>query len=147
MERDSHMVTANSKGGAKVEDVTDMVKNLKDNDDRHLVLVAGTNNIQQDGSEILLEKFKKLLETSKSVRNRKVTVVEVLKRMDVDSFVDSRRIGVNVRLKQMCESSGAEFVEFKVGKSRISRDGVHLHERGQNELGRVIFTHCKTFLA
>ena len=65
LEQQSHMVTTKSRGGAKIENVTEQIELLQDKDDRHLVVLVGTNNIQNENSETIRKKFKSLLETSR----------------------------------------------------------------------------------
>ena len=94
LERQSHMFSKYSKSGAKIEEMTEHVKKLEGKEDRHLVFVVGTNNIEVDGSEIVLSKYQKLIEEAKKVKNRKISVVGILKRTDVGVYVESKRIGV-----------------------------------------------------
>ena len=141
-----HMVTSVSRSGAKLEVIEADVARLKDREDRHLVVMVGTNNIQRDGSEVILKKFKNLIKLCKSVRNRAVTIVGIPKRYDVDNIVESRRLGVNPRLAEMCRENGVEFLACEVERSRMWRDGVHFNDLGQDEFARKLFTHCIRFL-
>lgn len=145
LEGNSHMFTSVSSGGARIEDVTKQVELLKDNEDRHLVLLVGTNNINE-GSEVILEKYKSLIDACGGVRNRKVSVVGVVRRYDVENFVDSRRFGVNERLRKKCLEKGVEYLSYEPERSRVARDGLHLNELGQHELAKNIFKHCVGFL-
>jgi hypothetical protein len=142
LETNTHIVTAIGKGGAKIEDITNDVGMLEGKEHRHLVVMVGTNNIQKEGSETVLKKFKDLIEKCKQVRNRKVTVIAIPKRLDLTGFQESRRLGVNERLEKMCREKGVEFLECEVARSRMSWDRVHLNELGQDEVVRKIFKHC-----
>ena len=138
--------SAKSIGGARIEDVTEEVKMLEARDDRHLVVMVGTNNIQKDGSEVMLRKFRSLIEGCKAVRSRVVTVVGIPRRFGVTSLQENRRLGVNVRLSRMCREAGVQYVEYDADRSRICSDRVHFNELGQSEVAGMIFRHCRHFL-
>ena len=146
LEQQSHMVTTKSRGGAKIENVTEQIELLQDKDDRHLVVLVGTNNIQNENSETIRKKFKSLLETSKKVKNRRVSMVGIPNRFDLSGYQNSRRIGVNLQLEKMCRELDIEFITYEPYRSRIAKDGLHLNHVGQDELARKIFEHCKSFL-
>lgn len=142
----SHMVTTKSRGGARIEHVTEQIGLLKDNDDRHLVVMVGTNNVQKENSEEIRGKYKSLLEACKKAKNRKVSVIGIPRRLDLSGYQNSRRIGANRELEKMCSEHDVGFVSFEPYNSRIARDGVHLNHIGQDELAKKIFEHCKSFL-
>lgn len=146
LEQQNHMISTRSTSGAHIETITEEIKTMEDNDDRHLVVLAGTNNIQQEGSEVVIAKFKCLLEASKKIKNRKVTVIGIPRRDDLSSYQNSRRIGVNMRLEELCNEQDIEFVGYEPASSRLAKDGLHFNHLGQDELARKIFNHCKTFL-
>jgi hypothetical protein len=138
--------SSRSIGGARIEDVTEVISKLEAGEDRHLVVLVGTNNIQKDGSEEVLTKFHSLIEGCKVVRNRMVTVVGIPRRFDVTSLQENRRLGVNVRLSRMCREAGVQYVEYEADKSRICADRVHFNALGQSEVAGMIFRHCRNFL-
>mgnify|MGYP003444051795 FL=1 len=145
LEEQSHMFSAVSKSGAKIEHIEEEVKKLSDKEDRHLVVMVGTNNIQREGSEVILKKFKSLIERCKAVKNRVVTVVGIPKRYDLSGFQECRRLGVNRRLEKMCRESGVQFLPCEVERGRMWRDGVHFSDVGQDEFARKLFSHCVRF--
>lgn len=142
----SNMVSTICRPGARIETVTEEIMKLGDSEDRHLVIVVGTNNIQKEGSEEIIGKYKNMIKESKSRSNRKITLVGIPRRTDIYSFQNSRRLGVNLRVKELCTDMGVEFLEYEPEKSRLARDGLHLNNAGQDELGRKIFKHCRSFL-
>ena len=146
LEQQSHMVTTMSRGGAKIENIADDIGLLQDNEDRHLVVLVGTNNVQREGSETIRSKYEGLLEASKKVKNKKVSVVGIPRRYDLSEYQNSRRIGVNLQLKKLCNEHDVEFIEYEPHRSRIARDGLHFNHIGQDELAKAIFDHCKIFL-
>ena len=146
LEYQSNMVSAICRPGAHIDDITEEVHKLGDNEDRHVELLVGTNDIQGEGSEVILSKYKNLIDESQKIKNRKVSVVGIPRRGDLDSFCNSRRLGVNNRLKEMCKGSNVEFLNYEPRDSWLARDGLHLNHLGQNELGFKIYQHCKSFL-
>ena len=133
-------------GGAKIEAITEEVKKLEVSEERHLVLMVGTNNIQHDGSEVVLRKFQGLIDCSKIVNKSAVTVVGITRRFDLTSYQENRRESVNRRLSVLCREAGVQYIEFEIERSRISADRVHLNEIGQQEAAGKIFRHCRHFL-
>ena len=119
---------------------------LKDNEDRHLIVLVGTNNIQSETSETIRLKYKSLLEASMKVKNRRVSVIGIPRRFDLSGYQNSRRIGANLQLENMCRELDIEFITYEPYRSRIAQDGLHFNHVGQDELARKIFEHCKSFL-
>ncbi|MGK2860351.1 MAG: hypothetical protein ACSLE0_00325 [Chitinophagaceae bacterium] len=110
LDKQSNMFSTVSIGGARIETVTDEVGTMEDKEDRHLVIIAGTNNVQKEGSTEILSKFSTLIEVSKGVTNRKISICGIPRRTDLSSYQDSRRFGVNMRLKEMCIEQGIEYI-------------------------------------
>jgi hypothetical protein len=146
LEANSHMFSTVCKGGAKIEQISDEISKLENNKERHLVVMVGTNNVQRDYSEVVLDKYDKLLEQCKRKENKVVTMIGIPARSDLDEFCNSRRIGINERLKLKCKTIGVEYLDYECVRSRLTRDGLHMNNLGQDELARRIFTHCKGFL-
>lgn len=119
---------------------------MDNNKDRHLVVIVGTNNIKQEGSEVVVKKYKKLIDVCKGKENRAVTIVGIPRRYDVNSLQESRRFGVNSRLEKMCKSQEIEFIGYEPERSKVDRYGLHLNDEGQDDLAGMIFRHCKDFL-
>lgn len=147
LEQQSHMVSTKSRGGARIEHVTEQIGLLQDNVDRHLVVLVGTNNVQNEGSEAIRLKYKSLLEASKKVKNRKVSVIGIPRRFDLSGYQNSRRIGANLELERMCGELDIGFVAYEPNRSRIAKDELHFNHVGQDELARKIFEHCKSFFS
>ena len=146
LEQQSHMVTTKSRGGAKIENTAEQIGLLQDNGDRHLVILVGTNNIQNETSETIRLKYRSLLETSEKVNNRRVSVIGIPRRFDLSGYQNSRRIGANLQLEKMCRELDVEFITYEPYRSRIAKDGLHFNHIGQDELARKIFEHCRNFL-
>ena len=110
LEHQSHMVTTISKGGAKIEDISAEVSKLDDSDEMHLVVLVGTNNIKNEGSAVILQKYGKLLDDCSKVKNRKISIIGIPRRLDLSNYENSRRIGVNLELAELCRLKSAEFI-------------------------------------
>ena len=143
----SNMVSTICRPGARIEDITLEVSKLEDKEDRHLVLLVGTNEIMKEGSVGILSKYTTLIDVSRKLKNRKVSIIGIPRRADLSSFHNSRRIGVNMQLREKCEAGNVEFIDYEPADNRLARDGLHLNHLGQDELGRKIFQHCRRFLA
>src|SRR6267154_542581 len=135
-----------SRGGAKIESINDEIVGLGDDSKRHLVIIAGTNNLESDSSAEMLAKYEKLLEDVRKVKHRQITVVGVVKRYDLKSSFESKRIVVNMRLREMCNKKSIKFLGYDPERGQLSRDKLHLNEEGQNEFASMIFRHCLPFL-
>ena len=146
LERDSNMFSKLSMSGARIEDVEDKLKNLGDMTNSHIVVQVGTNNLKKDGTEEIMRKFQSLITVSKNCKFRRLSLVGILRRKDVSSYMDSKRIGINLRLREMCKQNGIEYVHKDIVSEHLGRDGLHLSTSGQDEVARTIFRHCKHFL-
>ena len=94
----------------------------------------------------MMKKFEDLVDACMEVKSRKVTIVGIPLRYNVSSYLQSKRIGLNRRLSALCEDSGVEFLSFEPERHWVLRDRLHLNARGEQELARKIFSHCKYFL-
>ena len=146
LERDSHMFTTHSIGGARIETITKELDKFKDNDERHLIVLVGTNNIQNEGSEVLLDKYCELIKKCKTIKNRELTLVGIPKRFDLNRIQESRRVSVNNTLRDLCIANQVEFLGHEPPRDRLGWDGLHLNALGNDELASKIFAHCKYFL-
>jgi len=138
-----------SRGGARIESVGEDIMKLKDDKERHLVVIAGTNNLESDDISESLAKYEKLLDNAKKVKHRQVTVVGVVKRYDLghpydlrSSFFETKRIVLNMKLKEMCLKRNIEYLGYDPERKHMEKDKLHLNEKGQNELASKIFSHC-----
>ena len=146
LERDSHMFSSRAYPGARVENIEDKLKQLGSKPNSHVVVMAGTNNIKSDGSKILLDKYKSLIDEAEKMKFKKLSLVSVPSRTDLSNFQNSRRIGVNQSLSEICREKNVEFIELKDVTEYLSSDGLHLRFKGQDMVARQIFGHCKLHL-
>jgi hypothetical protein len=105
--------------------------------------MVGTNNLKFDLEEVILDKYKELLDELKARSYRKVSFVGILHRFDVGKYVDDKRRSINRKLKEMCEERGIGFLEVAVGERLVSkRDRLHLNVLGQEKVAIAIDNHC-----
>ena len=78
-------------------------------------------------------------------RIRNVTVVGIVCRNDVGEYRECKRYAINAKLKKKCEMMGVYYVEmdvmYKDMNRVLCRDGLHLNDRGADEMGRTIYNH------
>lgn len=132
--------------GGKIESVTSMIRELDDDVNRHLVVVAGSKNLKCDDSTGMLNKLKVMLDEIKKAKNRKVSVLGLIRRFDCSNSVERKRSLMNLRLKEMCKVMDIEYVSCEMERRMMAKDGIHLNRRGQHELGHQITKHSYHFL-
>jgi hypothetical protein len=131
--------------GARIEDIKEKVGVLGDRPDSHMIVMVGTNNLQTDGSVLMMKRYEELVEELKRHRYRRMSLVGLLKRGD--SSLDSRILSINCQLKLLCASHGIGFVEVDIDSQRmLRRDGLHLNWRGCETVARKIFKHSCSHL-
>jgi hypothetical protein len=135
-----------TRGGAKIESVINEIEKLEDDNKRHLVVIAGTNNLESDDISDMLDKYGRLIDNAKKVKQRQITVVGIVKRYDLGSSFETKRIMLNMKLHEMCQKKQIEYLDFDPERRQLGRDMLHLNDDGQNELAGKIFKHCLSFL-
>ena len=110
-----------SRGGARIESITEDIKKLEDDSKRHLVVMVGTNNLESDFTEDILVKYDRLLEELKKKKNKKVTVVGILKRYDLKGM-DMKRIWINFNLRKKFDEKGIAFLGFDPDWGQMRED-------------------------
>ncbi len=134
-------------GGARIEDITKKVEVLKDLEESHIVVLVGTNNLQSDGTTMIMNKYKDLVNQLKAKRFRKISILGILARNDLSNYNNSKRIAMNIQLKELCKKNGVDFLEIAVDKeSMLDRRGLHLNFSGQDKVARSIFKHSVSYL-
>ena len=121
--------------GAGVNDVAERYERLVKGAARDSVVVlhVGTNDVDRVRSEELVARFRSMLEKVRE-SGRRCVVSGILPRCQVGSGWHSRAIGVNERVRKMCEKMGMffmdEWCEFYGRKDLFAMDGVHLSRKG-----------------
>ena len=107
--------------------------------------MAGTNNLQDDCHSIL-GAYNVMIDKACKVDNRRITVVGILKRFGVSEFVESKRSVLNMRLREICQRKGVEFINIEMRRNMLGRDGVHLNLKGRQVVCQKIMKHSLYFL-
>ena len=139
------MVSVKAESGAKLGVVSKFVESMDKDDNRQLVVVAGANSVEKESAEALLDNFGKIIDAGKN-SSSEVVMVGLVKRYDLNQTYECKRIVVNAKLKALCRTKGAKFIEYEPERSRVHSDGLHLNFRGQIELGLRIYPFAINFL-
>ena len=143
---------AGCRPGAKTEDITNIIKSIDDSGGS-VIAHVGTNDIvlkpksrtdqplANRQSEVIFRRFKELVEVLKN-RKRKSYLVSMLPRFKVSKEINSRIIGMNERVKEMCDKAGVSFVDvfdrFYSNPGWITHDGLHLSINGKRQYARIL---------
>lgn len=133
-------------GGAKLRNVADEVDKIQPDRNTTLVVVAGANNLEEDSGRQIEDGFEAVLTASERV-SKSVVMVGLIKRYDLGSVYESKRIVLNCKLRAKCRERGISYLEYEPERSRLHSDGLHLNPTGQEELGLAILMKCRSFLA
>ena len=127
--------------GAKIEHIRQKLRVVGDRPDTHLVLMVGTNNLQSDGANVILNKYEDLFMECKKFKYGKVSIVGILHREDTNEFTEGKRRYVNKKLKELCKVNEVSYLDVKVGKWMLDQGGLHLNGRGKHHVAKAIFDH------
>ena len=143
---------AGCRPGAKTEDITSIIKSIGDSGGS-VIAHVGTNDIvlkpkfrtsqpiANRKSEVIFRRFKELVEALKN-RKRKSYLVSMLPRFKVSKEINSRIIGMNERVKALCDMAGVNFVDvfdrFYRNPGWFSHDGLHLSTMGKRQYARIL---------
>jgi len=141
-----NMFESQAFGGARIEDIAKKVEEIKDNE-RHIVVMVGTNNLQSDGTTMIMNKYKDLIAQLKGKRFKQTSMVEILARNDLSNYNNSKRIAMNIQLKELCQKNNIDFLEIAIDKdAMLDGRGLHLNFCGQDKVARSIFKHSVNYL-
>ena len=101
------------------------------------MVMVGTNNIKSNGSEEMLKKYEELIDVAQSLKYQLLSLVSIPERQDVNSLQDSRKIGVNERLRNKYAVKTVGFIEIGSVKEHLGRDGLHLKYQGHGSKGNI----------
>src|SRR6218665_2843110 len=112
-----------------------------------VIVQVGTNNLRINETEEMRKKYYEMIQGLKAERLGEVLVMGILPRQDLSEALDSKRVEVNMRLKEMCVESKVRYcdVEFNLWRGGfLVRDGLHLNARGADMVARQVFMRMKT---
>jgi len=165
LKKDNDIFTGWSYGGAHIETITEeLIGNRQYVEGRHVVLCVGTNNLKFDGTELIMDKYRVLLETLREKKCRGVSVLGIFYRRDVSNYLNSKRIYINERLADLCKEFNFDYISpravidslidksasasssssFDVGleDKLLNRSGLRFNEWGQSVVAKHIFKDC-----
>ena len=132
--------------GAKIQDLQSIVGRIGDKPGSHMVVMAGTNNLKSNTYVEIMASYKKLISELKQHSYRRISMIGILRRKDVGGYLNSKRIGINLSLKDLCQANDICYLDRDITVGQLSNDGLHLSAVGQDEVAREIFRHCKKYL-
>lgn len=140
--------------GAGIQKVNDTIALLPENSGE-IVVHVGTNELttkhkgkitMNRNSEEVISKFSKLLKSLAS-RQHQCYVVGVLPRIGVGGELTSRMVGLNDRLKGLCDYAGVLYIDlwdhFHLKRHFFRDDGLHLSAAGSKLYGRLVDEYVK----
>ncbi len=138
--------------GAGIDDVTEMmdIVSKEATADTLFVIHAGTNDVRNNRSEELLDKYRKLIQQYKTKSNN-IMISGVLPRVAADNLFYSKAFSLNNRLRNLCKDQGVEFVnmwnDFYNQSGLYHTDGLHLSAVGAARFGRLLNEAVRSFWA
>jgi lysophospholipase L1-like esterase len=134
------------RGGATIDMVVSELEKRRKDEEEHLVVVVGTNNLQWDSGEEMMTKYRKMVELLEE-RKGSTTLVGIVKRYDSNRVMECKRIVMNKKLKDLIKNDKkVKYMEHEPDRRRMRRDGLHLNNEGLGEFGTKIFNSFISFL-
>ena len=123
--------------GAKIEAITERVKNIVGSDKGGSVLVhVGTNNVEREGTTAIVRKYRQLVRTLKQTRVEQVILSGILPVMGRrgHKYRNCRGMAINMLVQKLCREEEVGFVDLWgsfVGRADMyMKDGLHLSGKG-----------------
>src|SRR6218665_1133114 len=88
------------KPGGRIEQMVPEIEKRGKEDT--VIVQVGTNNLRMDETEDMMKKYDEMIHRLKAERLGEVVVMGILSRQDLSEALDSKRVEVNRRLKEMC---------------------------------------------
>ena|SRR6218665_2062409 len=100
------------KPGGRIEQMVPEIEKRGKEDT--VIVQVGTNNLRMDETEEMMKKYEEMIQKPTAERLGEVVVMGILPRQDLSEVLDSKRVGVNRRLKEVCGGSKVRYcdVEF-----------------------------------
>ena len=97
--------------GAKINDVTRQVKNLRCQKKDLIITHVSTNNLQKMGSEKLIDDMEQLCETARAKTDSHIVIGLLPRYKDGRQLHDDKILYINRRLKAMSRNKGFHFLD------------------------------------
>ena len=123
--------------GAKIEAITERVENIVGSGKGGSVLVhVGTNNVEMEGTTVIVRKYRNLVRTLKQTRVEQVILLGILpvKGRRGHKYRNCRGVAINMLVEKLCREEEVGFVDLWgnfVGRADMyMKDGLHLSGNG-----------------
>ena len=133
--------------GAGAKKIEDEVGKLGTKNRKTTIIVqAGGNDLflrngNAGPTEPLVEHLKRTVETVHKKTDNGI-IIGLLPRLNVSHYALSKAIGINDRLKSICQGTGVRFINFWdtfIGNRKLyRRDGIHFSEEGMRVFGNLL---------
>lgn len=142
--------------GANAQKIEEVVCKTKMENNRATMIIQATGNdlFLRNGTAGQTEPLVKQLENTVEMAKTKTSngiVIGILPRLKVSHFTLSKAIGINERLKSICQQKKVTFIDlwdtFYDKRKLYKRDGIHFSEEGKrvygNQLNHNLYNHLK----
>ena len=130
--------------GANAKKLEEEVRKMKMENNKTTVIVQASGNdlFLRNGNagqtEPLITQLEKTIKTVQSKTNKAI-VIGILPRLNVSHYALSKAIGINDRLKSICEQNAVRFINlwdtFYGNRKLYKNDGIHFSEEGMRMFG------------
>ena len=124
--------------GARINDITRQVKNLRCQKEDLIMTHVGTNNLQKMGSEKLIDDMEQLCETARAKTDSHIVIGLLPRYKDGRQLCDNKILCINRRQKAMSHNKGFHFLDVYWAfneKPHLFNCGLHLNGGGAGILG------------
>ena len=132
--------------GAKIKNIVSHVNELRiKGKQSRIITMVGSNDIfsfdkKERSTEVIYKDFVALTD-SLNDKTENAVMVGVLPRLRENHIQLSKAIGLNERVKKMCQEKGITFLDYWndfFDISLFAKDGVHLNYVGKEKLGKLL---------
>ena len=123
--------------GAKIEAITERVKNIEGSGKGGSVLVhVGTNNVEREGTTAIVRKYRQLVRTLKQTLVEQVILSGILPVMGRrgHKYRNCRGMAITMLVQKLCREEEVGVVDFwgsfVGGSDMYMKDGLHLSGKG-----------------
>ena len=141
--------------GAKSKDLKEVVGKLKTKSRKSIILVQASGNdlFQEHGcvgeTEPVVKQLKSTVEAVKEKTDNGI-IIGLLPRRNVSHYAQSKAIGINNRLHQICKQNGVSFLnlweKFIENGKMYQRDGTHFNDKGKKAFGNLLNEKVRNLL-
>ena len=136
--------------GAGIDDVTDMMDKVSEKAtiESIFVILVGTNNVRKTRSKDLLDKYRKLIQQSKT-KSSNIMISDMLPKITASNLFYIKAFSLNNRLRNLSKDHGVEFVnmwnDFYNRTDLFHNRDLHLSTVWAARFGRLISEAVRSF--